>query len=166
MKKQLLYLSLIILVISHISCTKKCKEWYSMVEFISLSKTPNNNNNYNGFYESDYLVNELNFYAKYIFSADGYEECKTKDRIHEPVKSDIKIYCSGAMIIGNDTLPPNTNLYSYFIFYEKHEGPDVFEYNKTAHPFPKFETALNNFKIEVPMSDGQVLMGTQLVSVN
>ena len=54
----------------------------------------------------------------------------------------------------------------YFNFYEKLEGPDVFEYNKATHPFPKFKSVLNNFKIEIPMSDGQVLVGTQVVSVN
>ncbi len=166
MKRIFLLISILAVLLGSTGCTKECKEWYSSVNFKSVSKTPNNNNNYNGWYEIDYLVNELNFYARYINSADGYEECKTKERIHEPLKADIKIYCSGTMIIGNDTLPPNTNLFGYFNFYEKFEGPDVFEYNKATHPFPKFKSVLNNFKIEIPMSDGQVLVGTQVVSVN
>jgi hypothetical protein len=46
------------------------------------------------------------------------------------------------------------------------EGNDILQYNSTKYPFPKFETPTNNFKIEIPLTDGKKISGTKLISVN
>ena len=128
--------------------------------FAVWQKNSNNNRNINGWYETDYLINELNFWIVHSYSADGYEGCKSKTRIHELKKSETKITCSGRLIIGNDTLISNTNLYSYFDLIGQGEGNDILQYNSTTNPFPKFESPINNFKIEIPLTDGKIISGT------
>jgi len=40
------------------------------------------------------------------------------------------------------------------------EGNDILQYNSTTNPFPKFESPINNFKIEIPLTDGKIISGT------
>lgn len=156
----------VLILLTICSCTKECKEWYSGVDLRGVTKNSNSNREINGWYETEYLGNELNFWIVYAYSSDGYEECKSKTRIHELIKSDTKITCSGRLIIGNDTLISNTNLYNYFKLIGLGEGNDILQYNSTTYPFPKFETPTNNFKVEIPLTDGKTISGTKLISVN
>jgi hypothetical protein len=159
-------ISVLFICLMFLGCTKDCNEWYAGVTLRGVSKNPNNNQSINDWYETDYLVNELSFWIVYPYSSDGYEGCKSKTRIHELERSAIKIFCSGRVVIGTDTLSSNTNLFEYFSLLTQRECNDIMQYNSTAYPFPKFETSINNFKIEVPLSDGKVLQGTKIISVN
>ena len=145
---------------------KKCNEWYSGVELRAVSKYYNNNDHIKLWYKTDHLVYELNFWVVYIFSQDGYEECKSVTFIHDLVKPQTKLFCSGQMIIGADTLKANTNIYKYFELIELDEGNNVLRYNTPTYGFPTFASQINDFTIEIPLSDGTTISKLLTVVVN
>lgn len=160
-KRILTILSLLIIW----GCTKDCKQWYSRIELHPVTKKPQPNSEViEGWNKTDSFENELNFLVNFIYSADGYEGCKTKTMIHEIVKDSTLIFSSSLVVIGSDTIPPKSNLYDYFNLKEGN-GHYILEYDKAKYPFPKFEMPANKFFVELLLTDSKTLIDSALVTI-
>lgn len=148
------------------SCAKECKERYSGITIRGASRKVSNAKNVGGYYETDFLINECNFWLIYNTSSEGFQGCREITKTNTLNKADIRIYCSGPVVIGNDTINKNINLYRYFRLLEFNGNNDVLTFNTAEYPFPVFPNIVNNFKIEVGISDGTVISGTKIISVN
>lgn len=153
-------------LISGSSCKKECKERYSGLTIQGASRKVSNARNVGGFYETDFLINECNFWLIYNTSSEGFQGCREITKTNSLNKADIRIYCSGQVVIGTDTINKNTNLFRYFRLLEFNGNNDVLTYNTAEYPFPIFPSIVNNFKIEVGISDGTVISGTKMISIN
>ncbi len=157
--------SLIISLILIFMCscgTKDCTEWYSHIELTSVTKDKTNHEKIGKFYKTDFNKNELIFLVKYIYSADGYEECRSKSMIHSILKDSTIIYCSNSVIIGKDTIQPYENLYKYFTLSD-YTGYSVYEFDTSSNQFPKFKDSSNMFKLILRLSDNRMLVDSCII---
>lgn len=146
-------------------CTKDCNQWYSRIELHPVTKKPQSNSEViEGWNKTDNFEKELNFLINFIYSADGYEGCKSKTMIHEIVKDSTLIFSSSEVVIGGDTVPSKSNLYDYFILKE-FNGHYILEYNKARYPFPTFEMPFNKFFVELLLTDSKTLIDSAVVTV-
>lgn len=151
------------ILICFYSCgTKDCKEWYSDIELCTVTKEKTNHEKIGKFYKTDFNKNELIFLVKYIYSADGYEECKSTSMIHSILKDSTIIYCSNSLIIGKDTIQPNENIYKYFKLSD-YTGYSVYEFDTISNQFPKFNDSNNMFKLILRLSDNQILVDSCII---
>jgi hypothetical protein len=160
--KQLKYLILLVVIFS---CqTKDCTEWYSRLKLTPVTSIDNGNEKIGNWYVTDFLNNELNFEVTFYFSADGYEECKTKTMIHEIMRDSTFIRCGNDMVIGNDTLKAYESLTKYFRISET-TGHRLFEYDGQEYGFPIFERLENTFYVDFILSDNKVLKDSCVVKI-
>lgn len=160
--KRLVYLTIILLIAGCES--KNCREWYSRVILTPVSSVNNGSERIGDYYTTDYFDNEINLHATLISSADGYEECKSKTRIHEVVTDSIILRCGNDMVIGEDTLKAFSNLIQYFSI-SLRKGNILFNYNSMDYSFPEFESVETTFHIELKLSDSKVLKDSCLVRI-
>lgn len=161
MKK--IFLVLAILILS--GClTDECSQWYSYATITPVTSINNGNRMIEGWYATDFLKDELNFEISFIYSADGYETCKSTTMIHEVVKDSIYLSCENAIYIGNEVLKENTNLIKYFDIAEK-RGHMLFKFNKHVFRFPVFEQEENTFHVKFLLSDNKILRDSCIVKI-
>lgn len=154
------------MLLALIGCqTKECTEWYSGIKLTPVTSINNGNEMIENWYVADFLENELNLEVTFYSSADGYEECKSKTRIHDVVRDSIFINCDNYLIIGNDTVSSYSSLTKYFNLNET-KGHYLFEYSDRNYNFPTFEYPENTFYIEVLLSDNQILIDSCVVKIN
>ena len=145
------------------SCgTKDCKEWYSYIYVNSVTLKKTNHERIGDWYKTDFCNNELNLLVVYIYSADGYEECKSKIMIHSIVFDSTLIYCSSDLIIGSENVKINDNLLKYFKQID-YKGYTVFKYDTSQYRFPSFKDSTNMFKIFIKFTDNQVLSDSCII---
>jgi hypothetical protein len=144
--------------------TKDCTEWYSGLKLTPVTIENNGNERIGDWYVTDFFENELNFETTFYFSADGYEECKSKTMIHEIIKDSIHISCDRFMVIDNDTLFGYSNLKDYFDITES-SGHMLLSYKKQEFNFPLFEQQENTFNLEVTLSDNKILKDSCIVKI-
>lgn len=161
---KLKYILFLLALISVVSC-KNCEEWYTHVNLRGVTQEIESNRDLEGWFESDYLVNELNFWSGYVYTANAFEHCRSTKRIHTLQKEQTTLTCSNQMIIGSDTIPANTDIMKYFVREVELKGNDIYRYDLNTYPFPKFANPLNHFRMIIPLDDGTVIAGTCLLSV-
>ena len=155
----------LILIFVFFGCqTKDCKEWYSGVRLTPVTINNNGNEKIGDFYKTDFSEKELIFEVTLTYSADGYEECKTKTMIHEIKNDSTFISCGNDMVIVNDTLKAYENLSKYFRQSET-KGHRLFEYNAQEFNFPIFEQLENTFYIEFILTDNKVLKDSCVLKI-
>ncbi len=154
-----------LMILIFVSCqTKDCTKWYSGIKFTPVTITDNGNEQIGNWYVTDFLKNELNFETTFYFSADGFEECKSKTMIHKIIKDLIYIGCDNFIIIDKDTIEKHSNLKNYFEITET-SGHMLFNYKKAEFDFPLFEQNENTFNIEIFLSDNKVLKDSCIVKI-
>lgn len=144
--------------------TKDCTEWYSGLKLKPVTMENNANERIGNWYVTDFFENELNFETTFYYSADGYEECKSKTMIHEIDNDSIHISSDRFMVVENDTLLSYSNLKDYFDI-TKTSGHILFRYKKQEFNFPLFEQQENTFNIEITLSDNKILKDSCIVKI-
>jgi predicted proteasome-type protease len=148
------------------SCSEQCFTSYEGITLAGISKKSNSGTPYQGWYETDYFVNELNFKIRYNKRTELYADCKEFVVKHGINFSNIKIQCNSPIVVGGDTLAANTNLYQFFTSTNYNDDVTVLQWNTASYSTPVATEALNMFLVEVPLSDGTKLSKSALVSLS
>lgn len=143
------------------SC-EDCNEWYSHFRLYSVSQVKNTNESFDGWYQTDFFNDDFALLALFIYSADGYENCKSKTMIHSIVNDSTIIYCNSSLVVGNDTLTPKTNLNYLFELIEK-KGHNIYRYDNSRYSFPKFDKSTNTFTLILKLNDNKVFTDSCVV---
>jgi hypothetical protein len=148
------------------ACSEQCFTTYESVSLAGVSKKTNTGTAYNGWYQTDYLVNELNLKITYNKHTELYADCKDFTLKHGINFSNIKVQCNSPIVVGPDTLAANTNLYKYFSSTNYNDEATILEWNSAVYGAPTATVALNMMYVEVPLSDGIKLSKSALISLS
>lgn len=155
----------ILLLVAFTGCqTEDCTEWYAGLKVSPVTLENNGNERIGDWYITDFLENELNFETTFHFSADGYEVCRSKIRIHELETDSTNISCQSNVVIENDTVQQLTNLINYFDLIET-SGHMLFTYKSKEYDFPHFEQQETIFYFKFTLSDNQILKDSCVVKI-